>query len=129
MKLFLQINVGQRPETDDDSSMLHFASSLTSDLIGTDIDGQSDGVVINLLMTLIHQVDKVFVLINIHDPSEPSGNLFSALTGITKVEKPVTVALSGDHPALEALRGILDKRLIRVNHLEEIKKLIREFAQ
>ena len=128
MRLFLQVEIGHARESHDDRPLLHFASSLSSDLIGTDIDNQSDSVVIDLVVNLIEQVDSVFLMVIVNDPGAPLGNVSQVLTCLMD-HSSVTGALLGNHELAEKILGGFDKHLTRVNKNEEIKRLIAEFAQ
>ena len=128
MKLFLQVEIGHSRESNDDRLLLHFASSLSSDLIGTDIDNHADSFVIDLVIKLIEQVDKVFLMVVANEPHVPLGNALKVFTSLLD-HSAVTVALLGNHELAEKILREFEQNLTRVNKEEEIKSLIAEFAQ
>lgn len=128
MRLFLQVEIGRWPESGLERPLLHFASSLSSDLIGTDIDSQSDAVVTDMVIKLIENVDSVFLLVLVNDPLVPLGHVSTVLSHLLH-HSAVKVVLRGNHETVEQLLRGFQKNLTRVNKEEEIKTLIAEFAQ
>jgi hypothetical protein len=109
--------------------MLKYASSLSHDLIGAELDNQSDSTIADLVIRLCDQVEAVFVLIHAQ-PEEPLGvtlNLIQHL--LRKEEKIYKVVLAGNHVNLEHLLSTLNEKFVKENDPEKIKPAIRSFGQ
>lgn len=128
MRLFLQVKIGSWQESNDDQSLQHFASSLSSDLIGTHMDTESDSTVTGLVIKLIEQVDRVFLLVVVNDPKVELGNASKVITHLLNHDA-VTVAFWGTHIGANELLSGFGQNLTRVNKEGEVKALIAEFAQ
>ena len=130
MKLFIQLQVGDWKKSNYETPWLHFACSLSNDIMGTELDNQSVGQVADLVLKLIDQSDSVFLLILANSPDEPLGagmNLIHyCLRAIDRVER---VVLFGDHSLTEDSTMEFEEKFVKVGSEEEIKTQIREFAQ
>lgn len=129
MKLFLQIELIPWHEAGYQKPLLNYASGLSDDLIGTELDNQSDGSIADLVIRLCDQVEAVFLLIHAQ-PEEPLGvtlRLIQLL--LRKEEKVYKVVLTGSHISLERLLNPLNEKFVKENESEKIKLAIRSFAQ
>jgi len=130
VKLFIQVEIGHWQESGYDKPWLHFASSLSSDIMGTDLDNQSETRVADLVLNLIDQSDKVFLLIQAHQPHLPLGAASKVFHySLQHPERIGWVVLSGDHEEAERIAGAFATKFIKESREEKIKSLIREFAQ
>ncbi|HCZ34348.1 MAG TPA: hypothetical protein DHV26_00310 [Cytophagales bacterium] len=129
MKLFLQIELIQWREARYQKPMLNYASSLSDDLIGAELDNQSDGSIADLVIRLCDQVEAVFVLINAQ-PEEPLGVTLKLIQHLLRKEENIyKVVLAGNHLILERLLSTLNEKFIKEIDPEKIKPVIRSFAQ
>ncbi|MBX2914292.1 MAG: hypothetical protein KF856_03355 [Cyclobacteriaceae bacterium] len=129
MKLFLQIELIQWREAGYQKPMLNYASSLSDDLIGAELDNQSDGSIADLVIRLCDQVGSVFVLIH-SQPEEPLGVTLKLIQHLLrKEEKIYKIILSGTHLSLERLLTPLHEKFVIENDPEKIKSAIQLFAQ
>jgi hypothetical protein len=126
MRLFILLEIGHPPKSNEGMPFLRFASSLSSDLVGTGIDDASESAVVDLVLKLIVQADKVFLFVNINDTQMSLGETARILDHVTP---PIVVVLKGHHDQAELILGRFGNKLTRVNNNEEIKRLIERFAQ
>ena len=130
MKLFIQLEIGHWQESSYDKPWLHFASSLSSDIVGTDLDNQSEAIVADLVINLIDQSDKVFLLIQAHQPHLPLGSASKVFHhSLQHRERLGRVVLSGEHEETERIASAFAVKFVKENSEEKIKALIKEFAQ
>jgi hypothetical protein len=130
VKLFIQVEIGHWQESGYDKPWLHFASSLSSDVMGTDLDNQSEAMVADLVLNLIDRSDLVFLLIQAHQPNLPLGAASKVFHySLQHQERIGRVVLSGEHEEAEQIAGRFAAKFIKENNEEKIKGLIKEFAQ
>jgi hypothetical protein len=130
MRLFLQVEIGDWQESDYDKPFVHYASSLSNDIVGTDLDSQSEAVVVDLVLKLIDQSDMVFLLVIAHNPALSPGCAARVLNYLLKrPEHAAVVVLCGDHKTMEELVRGYEERIHKESQPEKIKTLIKEFAQ
>jgi hypothetical protein len=130
VKLFIQLEIGHWRESGYDTPWLHFASSLSSDMVGTDLDNQSEAVVADLVLNLIDQSDQVFLLIQAHQPHLPLGAASKVFHhSLQHQERIRRVVLSGEHEEAEQIAGHFAAKFIKESSEEKIKDLIKDFAQ
>jgi len=128
MKLFLQLELRKWQDSSYKKPLLSFASSLSSDVIGAEIDHQSEGSIVEMVITLYNRVDQIFMLIQAQ-PDEPLGASLKLLNHMLRNDQAIhTVVLSGNHEQTERLLQSLDTRFIKESDQEKIKDWIREFA-
>jgi hypothetical protein len=128
LKLFLQLELRHWQESSYEKPLLSFASSLSSGLIGAEMDNQSESTIADLVIRLTTETDKIFVLLKA-DPEEPFGPTLKVLNHLLRNENQLhTVILSGNHDQTERLLQSLSDRFIKENDVEKIKEKIREFA-
>lgn len=109
--------------------MLAYASSQADDLIGTDIDSQSDQYVAELVMKLVDQASSVFLLI-VGTREVPMGVANSLLNKLLRNKEKVSRAiLQGEHEYAEKMLQPFREKFNRENNEEKIKELIRSFAR
>lgn len=109
--------------------MVNFASSLSDDVIGAELDNQSDGSIADLVIRLCDQMELVFVLIHAQ-PEEPLGVTLKLIQHLLrKEEKIYKIVLTGNHLSLERLLNSLHKKFVKENEPEKIKSAIQSFAQ
>ncbi len=128
MKLFLHLELRNWQDTGYEKPLLSFASSLSSDVIGAEIDNQSDSSIVDVVIKLCSQVNKIFILIQAQ-PDESLGSTLKLLNHLLRNEHQVhTVVLSGDHELAGKLLSTLEQRFQKEDDLTKIKDLIRDFA-
>jgi hypothetical protein len=130
MKLFLQVAIGHLPAGDAAKPLLHFASSLSSDILGADLDNQSDPMIADLVVRMINRSASVFLLVEVHDPNLPLGStqrVFDHLPAIA--DKLDRIVALGSHRGVDVLLLPFQSRLIREHDREQLKILIREFSE
>jgi len=128
VKLFIQLEIGEQKGSD--RAWLHYASSLSSDIMGTDLDNHSDDIVTGLVRRLIDQADTVFLLVEVNDPRSPLGATSSIIQHCLQYQDRVgNIVLSGNHEETERLSGGFSEKFIKEDREENIKQLIKAFTQ
>jgi hypothetical protein len=128
MKLFLQLELRKWQDTGYEKPMLSFASSLSSDVIGAEIDNQSESSIVEMVIKLCDQVDRIFILIQAQ-PDESIGSILKLLNHLLRNDHLIhTVVLSGNHEPAEKLLRTLETRFKKVDKQDKIKELIKDFA-
>ena len=129
MRLFLQINITDWKETGYAKPLLAFASSLADDIVGTDLDCQSESYIANLVIKLIQDAEQIFLLV-VADPSSSSlGGSLPAFHQLIKAKEKIHLAvLSGEHAIAEKMLIPFQENFKKQNDEELIKKLIKQFA-
>ena len=129
MRLFLQINITDWKDTNYSKPLLAFASSLADDIVGTDLDFQSESHISNFVLKLIQDADLIFVLV-VADPSFPSlGGALPAFNQLIKSKEKIHLAvLSGEHGLAEKMLIPLQENFKKQDDEGLIKKLIKQFA-
>ena len=128
MRLFLQIDMGDWKTRSYHNPLVAYASSRAADLMGTDIDNQSESGVIDLVLKLVEQADFVFVLVVAAPGGQPGSveKMFSyLLQHKNKVDKLV---LLGENESIKIMETGFQERFIAVTDSNEVKKMIRDFA-
>jgi hypothetical protein len=129
MKLFLQIEIRHWQQGGYGSQLLGYASSLSNDIVGTDLDSQSEAVIADLVIRLIDQSKKVFLLVQIADPNLPLGAAQKVFDHLLASPANIShVVQSGDHRTVEAVLQSFRPHYIKENDQEKIRKLILEFS-
>jgi hypothetical protein len=129
LRLFLQINIVEWKETGYTSPLLSFASSLADDIVGTDLDCQSEPYIAELVTKLIAESEKVFVLINANNEALPLGAALKVLNHLIKAKEKVHLALlSGEHEIAEKMLRPFEENFKKQNDDALIRKLIKQFA-
>jgi len=129
MRLFLQINICDWKDLSYQTPLTGYASSLSDDIIGTDLDYRSEPYVADLVLKLAMQAEVIFLYVVATDNTLPLGtslNVFNQL--LRSKEKIQKAILSGEHAmANKMLRPLQDKFVIS-NDEETVKIMIRQFA-
>ena len=129
MRLFLQINITNWKETGYGTPLLSFASSLADDIVGTDLDCQSEPYIAELVTKLIAEAERVFVLVNASDNTLPLGAALKVLNLLLKCRDKVHLALlSGDHDIAEKMLTPFEENFKKQSDEAMIRKLIKQFA-
>jgi hypothetical protein len=129
LRLFLQINIAEWKESGYTSPLLSFASSLADDIVGTDLDCQSEPYIAELVTKLILEADKVFVLINANNDALPLGAALKVLNHLLQSKEKVHLALlSGEHEMAEKMLMPFEENFKKQNDDSLIRKLIKQFA-
>ncbi|HNT49576.1 MAG TPA: hypothetical protein PLM56_14095 [Cyclobacteriaceae bacterium] len=129
MKLFLQIELIPWKEAGYQKPLVTFASGLSDDVIGAELDNQSDGAIADLVIRLCDQAESVFVLIQAQ-PEESLGVTLKLIHHLLrKEEKIYQVILAGNHISLERLLNPLAEKFVKETETEKLKTAIRLFAQ
>jgi hypothetical protein len=128
MKLFLQLELRKWQESGYEKPLLSFASSLSSDVIGAEIDNQTESSIVDVVIKLCNQVNQIFVLLQAQ-PDESIGSALKLLNHLLRNEQQIhAIVLSGNHEQAEKLLRTLNERFKKEDDQEKIKELIREFA-
>ncbi len=128
MKLFLQLELCKWQESGYEKPLLSFASSLSSDVIGAEIDNQTESSIVDVVIKLCNQANQIFVLIQAQ-PDESIGSVLKLLNYLLRNELQIhAIVLSGNHEQAEKLLQTLNERFKKEDDQEKIKELIREFA-
>ncbi len=129
MKLFLQLELMPWQKAGYEKPLVNFASSLSDDLIGAELDNQSDSTIADLVIRLCNQVESVFVLIHAQ-PEEPLGVTLKLIQHLLRhQEKIYQIVLAGNHVSLERLLLPLTEKFVKESDPEKIKPAIQSFAQ
>ncbi|HMR55880.1 MAG TPA: hypothetical protein PKC10_01090 [Cyclobacteriaceae bacterium] len=129
MKLFLQIELIPWKEAGYQKPLVTFASGLSDDVIGAELDNQSEGAMADLVIRLCDQAESVFVLIQAQ-PEESLGVTLKLIHHLLrKEEKIYQVILAGNHISLERLLNPLAEKFVKETETEKLKTAIRLFAQ
>lgn len=129
MKLFLQLELMPWQKAGYEKPLVNFASSLSDDLIGAELDNQSDSTIADLVIRLCNQVESVFVLIHAQ-PEEPLGVTLKLIQHLLRHEEKIyQIVLAGNHVSLERLLLPLTEKFVIESDPEKIKPAIQSFAQ
>ncbi len=128
MKLFLQLDLTPFQESEYNKPLLIYASSLSSDLIGAELDNQSEGSIVDIILKLCDQVTSIFIFIRAK-PAEQFGSVLKLLNTLLRTNQKIyTVVLSGKHEQTELLFKHLNMKFKKEDDQEKIKRWIEEFA-
>lgn len=130
MRLFLQINISNDwKDSGYIKPYLSFASSLADDIVGTDLDSQSDAYIAELVSKLINEADKIFVFVQCDNPILPLGTALMVFNHLLKLKDKVHLALlAGENIMAEKVLGTFQDNFKKQDDEEVIKKLIKQFA-
>ncbi|MDZ7649246.1 MAG: hypothetical protein U5K54_19885 [Cytophagales bacterium] len=127
MKLFLYIELTKWQDVGYEKPLLTYASSLSGDVIGAEMDNQSDASITDLVIKLCDQMQSIFVLIQAQ-PQEPLGATLKVLNHLLRSKNKIyAVAFSGSNEQAERLMSTLQEKFIREG-ADKIKDRIKEFA-
>jgi hypothetical protein len=129
MRLFLQINICDWKDLSYQTPLTGYASSLSDDIIGTDLDYQSEPYVADLVLKLAVQAEVIFLYVMAPDNTLPLGtslNVFNQL--LRSKEKIQKAILSGEHAMADKMLRPLRDKFIIYNDEEAVKTMIRQFA-
>ena len=128
MKLFLQLELRKWQESGYEKPLLSFASSLSSDVIGAEIDNQTESSIVDVVIKLCSKVNQIFILIQAQ-PDESIGSTLKLLNHLLRNEKQIhAIVLSGNHEQAEKLLRTLSDRFKKEDDPKKIKEWIKEFA-
>lgn len=128
MRLFLQIDISNWQQRGYDKPFSRYGPSLASDLMAADVDNESDVTVVDLVIRLVDQAEKVFVLIYAQ-PEVALGSSSKLLNHFFKTETKIQfIVLSGKNEMTEKMVKPFGEKLRREEDAEKIKKLIEAFA-
>jgi len=129
MRLFLQVDIGDWKERNYNNTLVSFASSLAPDLMGTDIDNQSESTVIDLVIKLIEQAESLFVFI-VANPDASIGSTDKMLRYLLQHKtKVLKLVMLGQHEATERSVLEFEGRFLKAENPDQVKELIRAFAE
>jgi hypothetical protein len=130
MRLFLQITIGKWQEDGYAKPLLSFASSLADDVIGTDVDNQSEGHVVDLVKKLIAQSQQTFLYVCVTHEEQPLNHVLSLINYMFQHKDKIhLVVFSGKHASAEKLCRALNDKFIKNDQEELIRKMIKQFAK
>jgi hypothetical protein len=128
MRLFLQLDISDWQQRGYEKPFSKYAPSLASDVMAADIDSQSEVNVVDLVIRLVDQAEKVFVLIYAH-PGTPLGSSSKLLTHFfTTKTKIHSIIISGKNEMAEKMIKPFGEKFRAEEDLEKIKELIDSFA-
>lgn len=128
MKLFLHLELRNWHESGYEKPLLTYASSLSSDLIGAEMDNQSDASIADLVIRLSDQAQSIFIFIQAH-PSEPLGSVLKLLNHLLRTTQKIhSVVISGTHQQAMKLMATIGEKCKQEDDPEQIKIWIKEFA-
>lgn len=128
MKLFLHLELRKWQESGYEKPLLSFASSVSSDVIGAEIDNQTESSIVDVVIKLCSQVNQIFILIQAQ-PDESIGSTLKLLNHLLRNEKKIhAIVLSGNHEQAEKLLRTLSDRFKKEDDPKKIKEWIKEFA-
>lgn len=128
VKLFLQIELGDWRDSTFEKPLLTYASSLSSDLIGAELDNQSETAVADLVIRLTDQVQSLFVFVQAK-ADQPLGVTLRLFHHLIKNEKKVDrVILSGSHDPVTKMLAPLGNRFSIDSDPVLIQSEIKRFA-
>lgn len=128
MKLFLQLELRPWQDTGYEKPLLSFASSLSSDVIGAEIDNRSESSIVDVVIKLCNQANKIFILIQAQ-PDESIGSTLKLLNHLLRNGHQVhMVVLAGNHEKAEKMLSTLDRRFKKEDDQDKIRILIKDFA-
>lgn len=128
MKLFLHLELRPWQDAGYEKPLLTFASSLSSDVIGAEIDNQSESSIVDVIIKLCDQVNKIFILIQAQ-PDESIGSVLKLLNHLMRNYHQIhTIVLAGNHEQAEKLLRTLEQRFKKEDDPDKIKEWIKEFA-
>ena len=130
MRLFLQVEFNHLHQGGGfGNHMLRYASSLATDIMGTDLDSQSEPIITSMVVRMIGQADQIFFLLHSNDPNHPPGSLQSVFDALVQSkDKVMHAVLCGDHRTSESMLQAFDHRFVKEADPEKIKALIRKFG-
>lgn len=128
MRLFLQIDISNWQQRGYDKPFSRYAPSLASDLMAADVDNESEVTVVDLVIRLVDQAEKIFVLIYAQ-PEVALGSSSKLLNHFFKTENKIhLIVLSGKNEMTEKMVTPFVEKFKREEDAEKIKKLIEGFA-
>ena len=128
MKLFLHLELRHWQQSDYEKPLLAFASSFSSEVIGAELDNQSEASIVDLVIKLCAQAQQIFVLVNAQ-PEEPIGAVLKLLNHLLRNEQLIhTILLGGSHGQTERLLKTIGPRFKKEDDPEKIKEHIKAFA-
>ena len=128
MKLFLHLELSPWQDAGYEKPLLTFASSLSSDVIGAEIDNQSESSIVDVIIKLCDQANKIFILIQAQ-PDESIGSVLKLLNHLIRNDHQIhTIILAGNHEQAEKLLRTLEQRFKKEDDPDKIKEWIKEFA-
>jgi hypothetical protein len=128
MKLFLQLDLTPWQEADYQRPLLTYASSLSSDLIGAELDNQSEASISDIILRLCDQMTSIFIFIHAK-PNEPFGATLKLLNTLLRTNQKIyAVVLSGNHEQAENLFKHLNDKFKKEDNPEKVKIWIEKFA-
>jgi bifunctional ADP-heptose synthase (sugar kinase/adenylyltransferase) len=98
------------------------------DVIGAEMDNQSDASIANLVIKLCDQMQSIFVFIQAQ-PEQPLGAALKVLNHLMRSKNKIyAVAFVGSNEQAERLMNTLQEKFIREDSADKIKDRIKEFA-
>lgn len=129
MRLFLQINITDWKGQSYEKPLLSFASSQADDLIGADIDSQSEQYVADLVTKLADQAQAIFLMV-VSDPGVPLGTGGLLINKLLRTRNKVShVVLYGKNEIAEKMLKPFGERFKAEDDEARIRELISLFAK
>jgi hypothetical protein len=129
MKLFLQIDIGDWKQRHYNSGLVSYASSLAADVIGTDIDNESESQVIDIVLKLVDQAESILVFISAM-PDTSLGGAGKMIQSLHIHQNKIwQLVMLGKHSGAEELMQVFDKKFMIAADEGDVKKQIHNFAK
>jgi hypothetical protein len=128
LKLFLHIDLTNWQDAGYEKPLLTYASSLSGDLIGAEMDNQSDASIADLVIRLCDQMQSIFVFIQAQ-PEQPLGTTLKVLNHLLRSKSKIyAVAFNGGNDPAQRLMSTLQEKFSKDDSPDKIKDRIKEFA-
>jgi len=129
MRLFLQINICDWKDLSYQAPLTGYASSLSDDIIGTDLDYQSEPYVADLVLKLATQAEVIFLYVVAIDNTLPLGTSLTVFNQLLRSKEKIQKAiLFGEHSIVDKMLRPLQDKFSNYSDEETIKTIIRQFA-
>jgi hypothetical protein len=129
MKLFLQLRIGDWRAFSYHQPWLTYASSLTDEVVGAELDSQSDTVVANLVTRLCMEAGTIFILVEA-TPGPPLGVVLTLINHLyAHEEKIVRIVFQGQHERLEKMLTPFEEKVVRHETDEWLREAIQTFVR
>jgi hypothetical protein len=130
MRLFLQVNICDWQDQGYERPMLHLASSLADDVIGTDVDTLSEPHIVDVVKKLVSQSQHTFLLVYARKPDQPLNHVLSLFNHLFACQDKIHLAVfAGEHAIAEKLLRTLDEKFVKNDEDELIRKMVKQFAR
>jgi hypothetical protein len=129
MKLFLHLQIGDWRQFSYHQPWLAYASSLADEVVGAELDSQSDTFVADLVTRLCLEAGTIFILVEA-TPGPPLGVVLNVINHLyVHEEKIVRIVFRGQHERLEKMLTPFEKKVVCSETDESLKEAIQTFVK